>query len=121
MARPLSWQVRAALLYFAIEISIVSSRLCGAASSLSTGLVIDVSSEAVAVCVAVSSALWNLTLTILLTPCRVDWPPYLYGLAVNGADGVAKIVNILREEFQMAMALTGRPDIRSIDRTVLWK
>jgi 4-hydroxymandelate oxidase len=46
--------------------------------------------------------------------------PYLYGLAVNGAEGVAKIVNILREEFQMAMALTGRPDIRSIDRSVLW-
>ena len=46
--------------------------------------------------------------------------PYLYGLAVNGAEGVAKVVNILREEFQMAMALTGRPDIRSIDRSVLW-
>ena len=47
--------------------------------------------------------------------------PYLYGLAVNGAEGVGKVVNILREEFQMAMALTGRPNIRSIDRSVLWK
>ena len=46
--------------------------------------------------------------------------PYLYGLAVNGAEGVAAVVNILREEFQMAMTLTGRPDIRSIDRSVLW-
>ena len=46
--------------------------------------------------------------------------PYLYGLAADGAEGVAKVVNILREEFQMAMALTGRPDIRSIDRSVLW-
>ncbi len=46
--------------------------------------------------------------------------PYVYGLAVNGAEGVAKVVNILRDEFQMAMALTGRPTIRSIDRTVLW-
>ena len=46
--------------------------------------------------------------------------PYLYGLAVNGAEGVAKVVNILRDEFQMAMVLTGRPDIRSIDRSVLW-
>ena|SRR5437867_6699934 len=44
-----------------------------------------------------------------------DWSPYLYGLAVNGAEGVAKVVNILRDEFQMAMAMTGRPDIRSID------
>jgi 4-hydroxymandelate oxidase len=46
--------------------------------------------------------------------------PYLYGLAADGAEGVAKVANILREEFQMAMALTGRPDIRSIDRSVLW-
>jgi hypothetical protein len=46
--------------------------------------------------------------------------PYLYGLAVSGAEGVAKVVNILREEFQMALALTGRPDIQSIDRSVLW-
>ena len=46
--------------------------------------------------------------------------PYLYGLAINGAEGVARVVNILREEFQMAMALTGRPNIRSIDRSVLW-
>jgi len=46
--------------------------------------------------------------------------PYVYGLAVNGADGVAKVVNILQEELQMAMALTGRPNIPSIDRSVLW-
>ena len=47
--------------------------------------------------------------------------PYVYGLAADGAEGVARVVNILREEFQMAMALTGRPDIRSIDRSVLWR
>jgi 4-hydroxymandelate oxidase len=46
--------------------------------------------------------------------------PYLYGLAVNGADAVAKVGNIVRAEFQLAMALTGRPDIRSVDRSVLW-
>ena len=46
--------------------------------------------------------------------------PYVYGLAVNGAEGVAQVVKILRDEFQMAMALTGRPSIRSIDRSVLW-
>jgi 4-hydroxymandelate oxidase len=46
--------------------------------------------------------------------------PYIYGLAANGAEGVARVVNILWEEFQMAMALTGRPDIASIDRSVLW-
>lgn len=46
--------------------------------------------------------------------------PYVYGLAVNGAEGVTQVVNILRDEFRMAMALTGRPSTRSIDRSVLW-
>jgi 4-hydroxymandelate oxidase len=46
--------------------------------------------------------------------------PYLYALGVAGQDGVAAVVNILRKEFEMAMALTGRPSIASIDRTVLW-
>jgi 4-hydroxymandelate oxidase len=47
--------------------------------------------------------------------------PYVYGLATNGAEGVAQVVNILRDEFQMAMALTGRPSISSIDNSVLWR
>jgi 4-hydroxymandelate oxidase len=46
--------------------------------------------------------------------------PYVYGLGVAGGDGVAAVVNILRKEFEMAMALTGRPTIKSIDRSVLW-
>lgn len=46
--------------------------------------------------------------------------PYVYGLAVGGAQGVTQVVNILRRELEMAMALTGRPTIASIDRTVLW-
>jgi 4-hydroxymandelate oxidase len=46
--------------------------------------------------------------------------PYLYGLAVNGADGVTAVVTLLRRELEMAMALTGRPSIKSIDRSVLW-
>lgn len=46
--------------------------------------------------------------------------PYLYGLAVGGAEGVAHVLKILRMEFLAAMALTGRPTIASIDRTVLW-
>ncbi len=46
--------------------------------------------------------------------------PYIYGLAVNGAAGVTQVVNILRAELQMAMALTGRQKIRNIDRSVLW-
>ena len=46
--------------------------------------------------------------------------PIFYGLSAGGAAGVTKVVNILRTELEMAMALTGRPTIKSIDRTVLW-
>lgn len=46
--------------------------------------------------------------------------PYLYGLGAAGEDGVTKVVNILQREFQMAMVLTGRTNIGSIDRSVIW-
>ncbi len=46
--------------------------------------------------------------------------PYLYGLAAAGAEGVARVVNILRREFEMAMALTGRTSIAGIDASALW-
>jgi 4-hydroxymandelate oxidase len=46
--------------------------------------------------------------------------PYLYGLGVAGADGVQRVVEILRREFEMAMMLTGRPTLTSIDKGVLW-
>jgi 4-hydroxymandelate oxidase len=46
--------------------------------------------------------------------------PYVYGLAAAGAAGVAHVVNILRTELEVAMALTGCRDLRAIDRTVLW-
>jgi 4-hydroxymandelate oxidase len=46
--------------------------------------------------------------------------PYIYGLAVGGDAGVAHVMKTLRLEFLQAMALTGRPTIASIDRTVLW-
>jgi 4-hydroxymandelate oxidase len=46
--------------------------------------------------------------------------PYLYGLGVAGADGVKRVVEILRSEFEMAMMLTGRPTLKSIDKGVLW-
>jgi 4-hydroxymandelate oxidase len=45
--------------------------------------------------------------------------PYLYGLAVRGAAGVATVVNILRNELEMAMALTGRTCIAALDRSVI--
>ena len=45
--------------------------------------------------------------------------PYLYALGGFGADGVTKVVEILRREFEMAMALTGRRTLSEIDRWVL--
>lgn len=47
--------------------------------------------------------------------------PYLHGLAVAGAPGVARVVGLLREELEQAMALTGRPTLAAIDRSVLWE
>ena len=46
--------------------------------------------------------------------------PYVYGLGAAGAEGVERVVNILRTELVMAMGLTGRTTIDSIDRSVLW-
>lgn len=34
--------------------------------------------------------------------------PYIYGLAANGAIGVAQVIRILRDELEMSMALMGR-------------
>jgi 4-hydroxymandelate oxidase len=47
--------------------------------------------------------------------------PYLYGLGVAGADGVRDVVNILRTELEVAMALTGRTRLAEIDRSIFWK
>jgi 4-hydroxymandelate oxidase len=46
--------------------------------------------------------------------------PYLWGLGVAGSDGVTRVVEILRKEFEMVMMLMGRPTIASIDKSVLW-
>lgn len=47
--------------------------------------------------------------------------PYIHGLAIAGADGVARVVEVLRDELKAVMALTGRRAIAEIDGTVLWK
>jgi len=46
--------------------------------------------------------------------------PYVYALAVGGADGVAKAIGIIRHEFETAMILLGRGSVKDIDRSVLW-
>ena len=44
--------------------------------------------------------------------------PYLYGLAVGGDAGVARTVQLLREELELAMALVGCPRIAELSRSV---
>jgi 4-hydroxymandelate oxidase len=46
--------------------------------------------------------------------------PYVHGLAAAGAAGVAHVIHILRAELEVAMALTGCRDLRSIGREALW-
>lgn len=46
--------------------------------------------------------------------------PFCFGLAAGGAQGVARVVDILRKEFEIAMALTGRTSVPQIDRSVIW-
>lgn len=46
--------------------------------------------------------------------------PYVHGLAVNGAEGVAGVIAILRRELEMAMALMGRASLAALDRAAIW-
>jgi 4-hydroxymandelate oxidase len=46
--------------------------------------------------------------------------PYVYGLAVGGADGVRAVIEVLRRELALAMALVGRASLSDIDRSVIW-
>ena len=45
---------------------------------------------------------------------------YIYGLAIDGAEGVADVVAILRRELEQAMALVGRPRVDALDPSVIW-
>ncbi len=46
--------------------------------------------------------------------------PVLWGLATSGAEGVANVLTMLRTEFELAMALCGRPTLASIDRSLIY-
>jgi 4-hydroxymandelate oxidase len=46
--------------------------------------------------------------------------PYLYGLAVDGAAGVARVVEILRTELEMTMGFTGFQNVCQITADRLW-
>jgi 4-hydroxymandelate oxidase len=47
--------------------------------------------------------------------------PYIWGLAVAGADGVKRVVEILRLELEAAMALLGAPSLSALDRDAIWR
>jgi isopentenyl diphosphate isomerase/L-lactate dehydrogenase-like FMN-dependent dehydrogenase len=45
--------------------------------------------------------------------------PYLWGLAASGEEGVRGVLDMLRDEIDSAMAQLGRPDIKSINATMV--
>lgn len=45
--------------------------------------------------------------------------PYLYGLAIEGAEGVRKVVDTLRRETEMALAMCGRRSFAEVDRSLI--
>lgn len=47
--------------------------------------------------------------------------PYIWGLAADGTRGVARVIEILRSEFDLAMALTGKTSISQLDQSVIWR
>ena len=45
--------------------------------------------------------------------------PYLWGLAAGGESGVARVLEMLRSELELAMALSGAPSIAAISRALV--
>src|SRR6266487_1656879 len=45
--------------------------------------------------------------------------PVLWGLAANGTEGAYHVLEILRKELELAMALSGRPTLSSIEQTLV--
>jgi isopentenyl diphosphate isomerase/L-lactate dehydrogenase-like FMN-dependent dehydrogenase len=45
--------------------------------------------------------------------------PYLWALAVDGEDGVRRVLQLLRDDLCLSMALAGTPTIAQITRALL--
>ncbi|KAK9923792.1 hypothetical protein M0R45_032192 [Rubus argutus] len=43
--------------------------------------------------------------------------PVIYGLAANGENGVRKVIKMLKDEFELTMALSGCPSLKDITRS----
>jgi len=52
------------------------------------------------------------------TACLIGRAP-LYGLATDGEAGVRRVINLIREEIDITMALTGVTDIASARSSIL--
>ena len=46
--------------------------------------------------------------------------PILWGLAVHGADGAQRVLELLRHELEVAMALSGCPTLASLDASMVY-
>ena len=46
--------------------------------------------------------------------------PYVWGLAANGEAGVRRVLELLREEFDTALALVGKRSVAEIDASILF-
>ena len=46
--------------------------------------------------------------------------PVIWGLAANGADGARHVLELLRDELELAMVLSGQPGVEGIDVGVIW-
>jgi isopentenyl diphosphate isomerase/L-lactate dehydrogenase-like FMN-dependent dehydrogenase len=45
--------------------------------------------------------------------------PYMYGLASNGRAGVAQALELLRNEIDLALALTGNTSLAALNRSAI--
>jgi isopentenyl diphosphate isomerase/L-lactate dehydrogenase-like FMN-dependent dehydrogenase len=45
--------------------------------------------------------------------------PYVYGLAIGGAEGVGHVLRCLLAEFDLTVALSGHASLKTLDRGVL--
>ena len=46
---------------------------------------------------------------------------FLYGLGAMGEAGVTQVIELIRRELSVTMALTGQTDVRHISRDVIWR
>jgi isopentenyl diphosphate isomerase/L-lactate dehydrogenase-like FMN-dependent dehydrogenase len=45
--------------------------------------------------------------------------PYIWGLAAFGQVGVQRVIELLRAEFALSLALAGKPNVASLDRSMI--